>query len=87
MKTLKQYLTALMGALLVTCIIFAGALNRVDRWAQDGLFQRKSVLSSDIVIVGIDEYALETLGPYRSRPTGGRSGAHDHMDRQRHEDV
>ena len=64
MKAAKQCLIALIGAILVTCLLFTGALNRVDRWAQDGLFQRKSVLSSDIVIVGIDEYALETLGPF-----------------------
>ena len=64
MKAARQYLIALLGALLVTCIIFTGVLKRVDRWAQDGLFQRPGVTNTDIVVVGIDQYTLDTLGPF-----------------------
>ena len=43
-----------------------GMLRRVDRWAQDWLFQHPGVPLSDIVIIGIDEEALELFGPYNT---------------------
>ena len=39
---------------------------RVDRWVQDWLFQRPGVTSGNIVIIGIDEEALDILGPYHT---------------------
>lgn len=59
-------LAPLAAALAVTVCIGVGALQRVDRWTQDWFFQRPGVASTDIVIVGIDEYALSVLGPYNT---------------------
>ena len=64
-KTLSR-LYPLVAALLVTAIIGAGALLRLDRWTQDRLFQHRSVTSRDIIIIGIDEDALDLLGPYNT---------------------
>ena len=66
MNKAKRILTILVAALLVTVIIGAGALRRVDRWTQDGLFQRAGVPSRDIVIIGIDETAFDYFGPYNT---------------------
>ena len=65
-EILRRALVALGAALLMTVIIGAGALKRVDRWTQDALFQRQGVPSSDIVIIGIDELALDVFGPYNT---------------------
>ena len=66
METLKKRIYPPAAALLVTAVIGAGALSRVDRWWQDWLFQNPGVTSPDIVIIGIDEYAFEELGPYNT---------------------
>ena len=65
-KKAKPYLIALAAALLVTAIIGWGALYRVDKWTQDWLYQHPGVTSGDIVIIGIDDEALDILGPYNT---------------------
>ena len=65
-KKAKPYLIALAAALAVTAIIGWGALYRVDKWVQDWLYQRPGVTSGDIVILGIDEEAIDILGPYNT---------------------
>ncbi len=66
MKKIKPYLIALAAALAVTAIIGLGALYRVDKWTQDWLYQHPGVTSGDIVIIGIDDEALDILGPYNT---------------------
>lgn len=66
MKEYKKYIFPLAAALLVTVLVGLGVLKRVDRWMQDWLFQRPGVPSGDIVIIGIDEEAMEILGPYNT---------------------
>ena len=65
-KKAQPYLIALAAALLATAIIGWGALFRVDKWAQDWLYQHPGVTSGDIVIIGIDDEALDILGPYNT---------------------
>lgn len=65
-KTRSNLLIALAAALAVTLIAGSGALRRVDKWAQDTLFQRRGVTSPEIVLIGIDEEALAALGPYNT---------------------
>ncbi len=65
-KKAESYLIALAFALAVTAIIGWGALYRVDKWVQDWLYQRPGVTSGDIVILGIDEEAIDILGPYNT---------------------
>ena len=66
MEKRKQFLYALIASAVVTALIGAGILRRVDRWAQDWMFQKPGATSTDIVILGIDEEALEELGPYQT---------------------
>ena len=65
MKTkLRNFLLPLLAAAAVLALIASGALHRVDRWAQDWMYQQPGVPSSDILIIGIDEETLSELGPY-----------------------
>ena len=66
LERIRKYLYPLLGALLVTILIAAGSIHRVDRWAQDLLYQRPGTASGDIVIIGIDEESLSILGPYNT---------------------
>ncbi len=66
MKKSQQYLIALAAALAVTAVIGLGALQRLDKWTQDSMYQRPSVTSGDIIIFGIDEDAIDLLGPYNT---------------------
>ena len=66
MNKAKQTLIVLAAALLVTAIIGLGALQRLDRWTQDQLFQHPGMTTRDIVLIGIDEEAFELLGPYNT---------------------
>ena len=59
-----RFLYSAAAALLTVAFIATGVFTRLDRWVQDGLFQRGGVPNTDIVIIGIDEYALDVLGPY-----------------------
>ena len=66
MKRAAKYLYPLLAALLATAVIGMGALQRVDKWAQDRFCQHRGVTSGDIIIIGIDEDALAELGPYNT---------------------
>ena len=66
MKKAKKYLLPAIAVLLVTALIGLGVLYRVDKWVQDWLYQHPGVSSSDIIIFGIDEDALDILGPYNT---------------------
>ena len=64
MKKKQIYLMAAISALLVTLLIGSGSLLRMDKWTQDALYQRTHFTSTDIVIIGIDEKALQEIGPW-----------------------
>ena len=66
MKKAGQFLIPLAAALLVTMLVWIGTLGPLDRWVQDALFQQPDVPSTDIMIVGIDELALDMYGPYHT---------------------
>ena len=65
-KTRTNFLIALAAAAAVTLLFGSGILGMADRWAQDLLFQRPGAASPEIVIIGIDDRALEELGPYHT---------------------
>ena len=71
MKKIERTLIPIVSVLLVLILIAAGALRWLDRWAQDALYQRRSLPSSDLVIIGIDDRTLDTLGPW---PDGTSTG-------------
>ena len=64
MKKYRKYLYAFIAALVLTVLMGAGVVQRIDKWLQDWLFQHPRVTSGDILIIGIDEYAFDQLGPY-----------------------
>ncbi len=64
MNTLKQTLIILTAAVLITAVIASGALLRLDKWVQDTLYQHPAGASADIVIIGIDDAALERYGTW-----------------------
>ena len=66
MEKRRQILYSLIASLAVTALIGAGVLRRLDRWAQDALFQKPGVTNTDIVIIAIDDEALFDLGPYQT---------------------
>ena len=66
MKRSQRFLAALIAAAAVTLLVGLGILQRLDKWAQDAAYQRPGVSSGDIIIIGIDEDALDQLGPYNT---------------------
>ena len=66
MNKAKPILLALAAALVITALIALGPLHRLDKLAQDQLFQQPGVTDTDILIIGIDEDALDVLGPYNT---------------------
>ena len=55
---------ALSAVLALLCL--AGIVKRPDKWIQDSLYQEAKPWSGRIVVIGIDEKALEEIGPYSS---------------------
>ncbi len=51
---------------LYTLAVYYRVLNRVDKWVQDAAFQKPKAVSGNVVIIGIDDEALEELGPYNT---------------------
>ena len=76
MKKIWNHLIPFLAVVLIMGLIAFGAqrnipilehegtLRRIDRWAQDRLYQHRSTPSSDIIIIGIDDETFAHLGPY-----------------------
>ena len=54
--------------LLIVCLFAAGALDSVDMKTQDLLYQRPGLIDPRLLVVGIDEKTLDTLGPIANWP-------------------
>ncbi len=66
-KTVSALVFALIASALVTLIIGVwGLLDRLDGLAQDALYQQPMALSGEIIMIGIDDKALEQFGPYNT---------------------
>jgi len=63
-KQLYPFLLALAAAGLLTLLTWAGLLNTADRAASDAWYRDFQPSDGDIVLVGIDQRALEEIGPY-----------------------
>ncbi len=63
-KINKIYIMIPVIAVAVTVLSALGAFRRLDRWVQDKLFQRPQLVSDQIVVIGMDEKALTSLGAY-----------------------
>lgn len=55
----------LLTATLLTLLVGLGALDDADNFLSDAFYQESSAVSGEVVIIGIDQKALETYGPYQ----------------------
>ncbi|MCI8431550.1 MAG: adenylate/guanylate cyclase domain-containing protein [Lachnospiraceae bacterium] len=67
MKTarIRPLASALAVACLLTLLAGAGLLDKLDRAASDAWYQTRSAPEEDIVLVGIDQRAVDEIGPYQ----------------------
>ena len=68
MKSIKYraLIITLIGAVAVTFLCGSGILKRPDLWVQDELYQKPQSVPGDIIIIGIDDKAIQDLGPYNT---------------------
>lgn len=64
-KTIRTLLYALCAAGLMTLLAALGALDGADHVASDAWYQSRSAAGEEIVLIGIDERAVEEIGPYQ----------------------
>ena len=65
----RQFKIAINGVILAAIMALAaylGVFFRIDQWAADALYQNPRATSGKIMVVGIDEKALEELGPFQT---------------------
>jgi len=62
-QQLKTLLTALLAAAAMTTIAASGVLSAAENALSDKLYQHPSATDGEIVIIGMDQYALDQLGP------------------------
>lgn len=62
-QTLLRLAIALAVAAAMTVLAASGLLDSVDGAASDALYQRPAATDGEIVVIGMDQRALEELGP------------------------
>ena len=62
----RKFLIMVLAAGLVTALMASGILDHADLAVSDRFYQRRSASDGEIVLVGIDQKALEDIGPYRT---------------------
>ena len=60
---LKQWAAALLAAAAMAAIAASGVLSAAENAVSDALYQRPAATDGEIVIIGMDQYALDQLGP------------------------
>lgn len=63
-KKIRKPLSALLVALILTLIAGFGLLDGIDQTASDAWYQSAQAFDGNIVLVGIDQKAIEEIGPY-----------------------
>ena len=80
-KTWKTTLLFLAIAGALTLLAGLGVLDRADLAASDALYQQPMASDGKIVLVGIDQRALDTLGPYNQWDRGVMARALEALNR------
>lgn len=62
-KHLKPVAVALASALMLTAVAASDLLRSADNTVSDALYQQPSATDGEIVVIGMDQYALDLLGP------------------------
>lgn len=66
-KKMRAELIAAAALILTVLLIgFFGLINRPDSWVADALYQEPRALDGSIIVIGIDDRALEEIGPYNT---------------------
>ncbi len=65
-KRFKKALIALAGAAVFTAAALLGAFYGPDQMLSDALYQKAKALDGNIFVVGIDDRAMDDLGPYQT---------------------
>ena len=66
-NTIIQIGISLLSAALLTLIIGGlGVLERPDSWIADALYQHPKAPDNSIILIGIDDRALQEIGPYNT---------------------
>lgn len=60
----RKFLIMVLAAGLVTALMASGVLDYADLAVSDRFYQSRSASDGEIVLVGIDQKALEDIGPY-----------------------
>ncbi len=60
----RKFLIMALAAGLVTALLASGILDHADLAVSDRFYQSRSASDGEIVLVGIDQKALEDIGPY-----------------------
>ena len=63
-QTMIRLAASLLAAAALTLLAASGLLNSAEGWAADGLYQSTGSADGAIVVVGMDQRALEELGPF-----------------------
>ncbi|MBR3297238.1 MAG: adenylate/guanylate cyclase domain-containing protein [Firmicutes bacterium] len=62
-KTTRKLITALLVAAVITGAVWLGALDRMDGTVSDALYHHNSAIDGQVVVVGMDQRAVDALGP------------------------
>ena len=62
-KLLIRVCAALLGAAILCLIAWSGALERPDGTVSDAIYQHKGMTDGEVIVVGMDQRAVEELGP------------------------
>ncbi len=65
-KKIRTAAISLAIATVFTALVGLGILYRLDRWVEDAWYQEPRAISGDVLVIGIDEKALEQFGPYNT---------------------
>lgn len=55
---------ALLAAAVLTAAVWGGLLNSADGVLSDNLYHKPQPVDGEIVIIGMDQYAIDLLGPF-----------------------
>ena len=65
-KTLKKALVCLVCGGVFTLAALLGAFYHPDQMLSDALYQSPKALDGNIFVIGIDDRAMEDIGPYQT---------------------
>ncbi|MCL2221642.1 MAG: adenylate/guanylate cyclase domain-containing protein [Oscillospiraceae bacterium] len=63
-KTVKRIVDIGVAVVLILVLVASGLLTMMEYRVQDAVFQNPVSLHPDIIVIGVDEYALYELGPW-----------------------